>query len=89
VKPRQDENQQLASLFANREGGQDTFGNIGVLRSVICPFLLPRTRINKLFFYRYGAGTASRLMQGQPTGHNPFAMQQQQQQQAEQPFFSI
>ncbi|KIK63914.1 hypothetical protein GYMLUDRAFT_423221 [Collybiopsis luxurians FD-317 M1] len=32
VKTRADENQQLASLFADREGGQDTFGNIGQLR---------------------------------------------------------
>lgn len=34
VKTRQDENSHLASLFANRDDGQDTFGNVGALRYV-------------------------------------------------------
>ncbi|KAF9048095.1 ENTH-domain-containing protein [Hymenopellis radicata] len=32
VPPRKDENAHLASLFANRDDGQDTFGNVGALR---------------------------------------------------------
>lgn len=32
VKPKTNENQELANLFADREGGQDTFGNVGQLR---------------------------------------------------------
>jgi epsin len=32
VKKKEDENETLASLFADREGGQDTFGNVGALR---------------------------------------------------------
>ncbi|KAK1235721.1 hypothetical protein PQX77_001042 [Marasmius sp. AFHP31] len=32
VKPNPHENQELADLFANRDGGQDTFGNVGTLR---------------------------------------------------------
>ena len=34
VKKKEDENETLAALFADREGGQDTFGNIGALRFV-------------------------------------------------------
>ncbi|KIY44743.1 hypothetical protein FISHEDRAFT_61769 [Fistulina hepatica ATCC 64428] len=32
VKTKENENEQLAGLLANREDGQDTFGNIGLLR---------------------------------------------------------
>jgi len=32
VKTKDEENEALAALFAEREGGQDTFGNIGALR---------------------------------------------------------
>ncbi|KAG6826351.1 hypothetical protein H0H92_000234 [Tricholoma furcatifolium] len=32
VKPRANENEALANLFANRDDGQDTFGNVGTLR---------------------------------------------------------
>ncbi|KAK1222779.1 hypothetical protein PQX77_014347 [Marasmius sp. AFHP31] len=32
VKTKQDENQELANLFADRDGGQDTFGNVGMMR---------------------------------------------------------
>ncbi|VDB91941.1 unnamed protein product [Peniophora sp. CBMAI 1063] len=68
-------NPQLANLFAGVGSGDgvDTFGNVGQLR--------------------YGGTDAGRLV-AQRTGaapspsHNPFA-QQQQQQNAEQPFFSI
>lgn len=35
VKTRLEENQELANLFADREGGQDTFGNTGLLRFVL------------------------------------------------------
>lgn len=38
VKKKEDENESLAALYAEREGGQDTFGNIGALRFVVCPF---------------------------------------------------
>uniref|UniRef100_A0A0W0FPK3 ENTH domain-containing protein n=1 Tax=Moniliophthora roreri TaxID=221103 RepID=A0A0W0FPK3_MONRR len=70
VKPKQNENQELANLFADRDGGQDTFGNVGVLR--------------------YGHTDAGRLIAAQQTpGKNPFAMQQQNQQNTEQPFFSL
>ncbi|KAJ7583432.1 epsin domain-containing protein [Mycena floridula] len=58
VKTRADEDSHLASLFANRDDGQDTYGQ--------------------------AAGKSIAL---QPTGHNPFAKQQQQQ--ADQPFFSL
>ncbi|KAK0497721.1 epsin domain-containing protein [Armillaria luteobubalina] len=63
VKTRPDENEHLANLFANRDDGQDTFGNVGALR--------------------YGQ---ARVVSNQMTGHNPFAKQQQQN---EQPFFSV
>ncbi|KAK0200965.1 epsin domain-containing protein [Desarmillaria ectypa] len=63
IKTRQDENEHLANLFANRDDGQDTFGNVGALR--------------------YGQ---TRVASDQTTGHNPFAKQQQQN---EQPFFSV
>ncbi|KAF8130563.1 hypothetical protein EV363DRAFT_1399071 [Boletus edulis] len=65
------EHAHLANLFANRDDGQDTFGNVGTLR--------------------YGQTPAGRVA-GQKTGtstNNPFAHQQQQTQNAEQPFFSI
>ena len=41
VKTKEEENESLAALFAEREGGQDTFGNIGTLRFVLffCLFL--------------------------------------------------
>ncbi|KAI0357133.1 ENTH-domain-containing protein [Trametes cingulata] len=70
VKTRADEEHaKLASLFANREDGIDTFGNFGALR--------------------YGQ-QAGKFVGQQQTGHNPFARQQQQQQQgSDQPFFSI
>ncbi|KAG7086012.1 hypothetical protein E1B28_003534 [Marasmius oreades] len=32
VKTKQNENQELANLFAERDGGQDTFGNVGLTR---------------------------------------------------------
>ena len=38
VKKKDDENESLAALFADREGGQDTFGNVGALRFVILYF---------------------------------------------------
>ncbi|PPQ90335.1 hypothetical protein CVT25_007737 [Psilocybe cyanescens] len=70
VKKRDNENEALAALFADREGGQDTFGNTGALR--------------------YGYTEAGRSVMVQKTGHNPFAQQQQQQQNsAERPFFDI
>ena len=68
------EHAHLASLFANRDDGQDTFGNVGAMR--------------------YGQ-TQAGLVAAQKTGistNNPFALQQQQQQQTqnpEQPFFSL
>ena len=38
VKARPDENAALAALFANRDGGVDTFGNFGNLRYGVIPF---------------------------------------------------
>jgi len=67
VKVNDGENTHLASLFANRDDGQDTFGNTGALR--------------------YGHTSAGRAIVAQQTGHNPFARQQQQQN--EQPFFNV
>ncbi|TFK68914.1 ENTH-domain-containing protein [Pluteus cervinus] len=58
--------QHLASLFANRDDGMDTFGNVGALR--------------------YGHADGARLAT-QRTGNNPFS--QQQQQGADQPFFTV
>lgn len=91
VKTRQNENQQLATLFANRDDGQDTFGNVGALRCVLG--LVSVTTFFLTRFHRYGHG-AGRALGVQPIGtspgHNPFAQQQQpQQQNSEQPFFSI
>lgn len=66
-----EEHAHLANLFANRDDGQDTFGNVGALR--------------------YGQTQAGRVVM-QKTGvsaNNPFALQQQQTQNQEQPFFSI
>lgn len=64
----------LENLFANRDDGQDTFGNTGALR--------------------YGYTNAGKALIGQQTGaatsgHNPFALQQQQQQNNDKPFFDI
>ncbi|KAJ7021366.1 epsin domain-containing protein [Mycena alexandri] len=67
VKVNDGENTHLANLFANRDDGQDTFGNTGALR--------------------YGHTQAGRAIVAQQTGHNPFARQQQQQN--EQPFFNV
>ncbi|KAH7909010.1 hypothetical protein BJ138DRAFT_278605 [Hygrophoropsis aurantiaca] len=63
------EHSQLANIFANRDDGQDTFGNIGSLR--------------------YGQTDAGRLLAQKTGQNNPFSRQQQPQQSAEQPFFSI
>ncbi|KAJ7136156.1 hypothetical protein C8R44DRAFT_729645 [Mycena epipterygia] len=70
VKVNDGDNTHLASLFANRDDGQDTFGNTGALR--------------------YGHTSAGRAIIAQQTGapNNPFARQQQQQQN-EQPFFNV
>ncbi|KAG2135658.1 ENTH-domain-containing protein [Suillus cothurnatus] len=67
------EHSHLASLFANRDDGQDTFGNVGALR-------YGHTQAGLLAAQKTGFGTKN----------NPFQLQQQQQgQNAEQPFFSI
>lgn len=98
VKTRADEqHSHLANLFANRtEDGIDTFGNFGQLRCVTCSFVLTAPRplcchdSNFDACCRYGqqAGRLVGQQTGQPqAGHNPFA--QQQQQNGEQPFFSI
>ncbi|KAG1838293.1 hypothetical protein DFJ58DRAFT_814486 [Suillus subalutaceus] len=65
------EHSHLASLFANRDDGQDTFGNVGALR-------YGHTQAGLLAAQKTGFGTQN----------NPFHLQQQQQgQNAEQPFF--
>lgn len=67
------EHSHLANLFANRDDGQDTFGNVGALR-------YGHTQAGLLAAQKTGLGTKN----------NPFQLQQQQQgQNAEQPFFSI
>lgn len=88
VKTRADEeNAKLAGLLANREEGIDTFGNFGALRSAAFRFLVSCAFTKAP--HRYGQ-QAGKYMAPQQTGHNPFAHQQQQQQQgADQPFFSI
>ncbi|KAF7971863.1 hypothetical protein HWV62_19812 [Athelia sp. TMB] len=68
------EHAQLASLFENREGGQDTFGNVGALR-------YGPTEAGKLLTQKTGAASHNPFTQHQ--------QQQQQQQNSEQPFFSI
>jgi epsin len=86
VKKKEDENESLAALFADREGGQDTFGNIGALRFVIHS-KLPWSKY-PFFVYRYGYTDVGRSILANKTGssHNPFA---QQQQSNEKPFFDI
>ena len=86
-----DQNEALAALFADREGGQDTFGNVGQLRCVraCCAWT---QEWDSCSFFRYGYTEAGRtVLAQQKTGHNPFAIQQQQQQQQqnERPFFDI
>ncbi|KIY43182.1 ENTH-domain-containing protein [Fistulina hepatica ATCC 64428] len=77
VKTKENENEQLAGLLANREDGQDTFGNIGLLRSVL------------FHSHWYGQGAGRGLVA--QNEHNPFATQQQRQQATgiDQPFFSV
>lgn len=77
-----DTNPELAALFANREGGLDTFGNVGSLRVPVGSGFHDSNRTG--------------YVQSHATGTNPFARQQQQQQQQqqggagnEQPFFQI
>jgi epsin len=76
-------------LFANREGGQDTFGNIGTLRFVVLLFEFPCSNFH-FSLYRYGYTDAGKSIVATKTGssHNPFA-QQQQQQNNDKPFFDI
>jgi hypothetical protein len=45
VKTKDQENETLAALFADREGGQDTFGNIGALRFVVFFLNFPASMI--------------------------------------------
>jgi len=89
VKKKEEENESLAALFADREGGQDTFGNIGSLRFIVLLFKIIWS--NFLFsLYRYGYTDAGKSVMATKTGssHNPFA-QQQQQQNNDKPFFDI
>ncbi|ESK85626.1 epsin-like protein ent1 2 [Moniliophthora roreri MCA 2997] len=74
VKTKQNENEKLASLFADREGGQDTFGNVGLLR-------YGHTEAGRL--------VAQNSMQNQGHNPFARQQQQQQQGGGEQPFFSI
>lgn len=85
VKARQDENSALAALFANRDGGVDTFGNFGNLRSVLFSSFLNHSYIS----HRLGPN-AGRLYTN-PTGStqsgNPYG--QQRAAGSDQPFFSV
>lgn len=81
----------MAALFADREGGQDTFGNVGALRFVVD---IPCFNFIFIFIYlyRYGYTDVGRSLLASKTGssHNPFAQQSQQQQQNnDKPFFDI
>lgn len=67
------EHSHLASLFANRDDGQDTFGNVGALR-------YGQTHAGLLAAQKTGFGTKNNPFQLQ---------QQHQGQNTEQPFFSI
>ncbi|KAG2368439.1 hypothetical protein BDR07DRAFT_1469057 [Suillus spraguei] len=69
------EHAHLANLFANRDDGQDTFGNIGALR-------YGHTQAGLLAAQKTGFGTKNNPFQLQQ-------QQQQQGQNAEQPFFSV
>jgi epsin len=82
----------LAQLFANRDDGQDTFGNIGALRYVLL-FEVDETLMYAFFSISYGQTDAGRNVLAQQTGatsaassHNPFAKQPQS---TDQPFFNI
>ncbi|PPQ69921.1 hypothetical protein CVT26_013246 [Gymnopilus dilepis] len=61
VKTKQNENEALAALFADREGGQDTFGNIGPLR----------------YGYTDAGRALVAQKTGTVSKHNPFAQMQQ------------
>jgi epsin len=89
VKKKEDENETLAALFADREGGQDTFGNIGTLRFVFFFFFKKFPVSNFPFLYRYGYTDAGKSVVATKTGssQNPFGHQQQQNN--EKPFFDI
>ncbi|KAF9264637.1 ENTH-domain-containing protein [Marasmius fiardii PR-910] len=62
VKTNPNENKELANLFAEREGGQDTFGNVGILR-------YGHTDAGRM--------VAQQSTKTGNLGHNPFARQQQ------------
>lgn len=67
----------LANLFANRDDGQDTFGNVGTLR---------------YGYTDAGRQVLSHMQTGPASSHNPFAKQGQAQGQGqsnEKPFFDI
>lgn len=67
-----DTNPELAALWANREGGLDTFGNVGSLRQSrpvrlhISSTLMLIAFISPLLLYRYSGG--KRLPREQPAG---------------------
>jgi epsin len=67
------EHSHLANLFANRDDGQDTFGNLGALR-------YGQTQAGQLAAQKTGFGANNPFHATQ---------QQQQGQNREQPFFSI
>jgi hypothetical protein len=73
------ENEALAALFANREGGADTFGNIGNLRYAV-DFALCLMALTKR---RYGHSSAGRALATTQTGPA------QQPMHNDQPFFSV
>ncbi|KIY69285.1 ENTH-domain-containing protein [Cylindrobasidium torrendii FP15055 ss-10] len=75
VAPRRDENEHLANLFANRDDGQDTFGNTGALR-----YGQGAGRYINQGALNTGTNPFARQEQQQ---------QQQQQQGNDQPFFTV
>ncbi|KAF5352903.1 hypothetical protein D9758_007886 [Tetrapyrgos nigripes] len=73
VRTRDNENKELANLFADREGGQDTFGNVGMLR-------YGHGNAGRLVSHQTGNPMHNPFAMQQ---------QQQQQQHTDQPFFSL
>ncbi|KAF8168921.1 epsin domain-containing protein [Pholiota molesta] len=69
-----DQNEALAALFADREGGQDTFGNVGQLR---------------YGYTDAGRNVLAQQKTGSSHNPFAIQQQQQQQQQNERPFFDI
>ena len=74
------EHAHLANLFANRDDGQDTFGNVGMLR-------YGQTDAGRLVATKTGGGSNNPFAMQQQQQQQHY--QQQHQQSSDQPFFSL